>query len=112
MSYHVKDYNKRLWKQAEIVLEKINNGEIQATDEQITKLQNLIDGHLAFIEADTELKRSMIGLLYEKQIYLSKLWLLEKLGVQNRWQHPLLKQLYEYLYKTSDVFQLEDYMAT
>ena len=110
-NYQIKEDNKELWKHAETILEKVNNGEIKATDEQLRKLQNLIDGHEAYLEADTELKRGMIGLLYERQIYLSKLWLLEKLGVQNKWKHPLLKEVYEILYKPSNDFQLEDYMA-
>ena len=109
-NYQVKEDNKELWKHAESILEKINNGEMNATDEQLAKLQNLIDGHDAFLEADTELKRGMIGLLYERQIYLSKLWLLEKLGVQNKWKHPLLKNVYEILYKQSDDFELVDSM--
>jgi hypothetical protein len=89
-------------------MEKIKGGELKAKQSQIDRLQSLLDGQQAYLYADAELKRGMIGLLYERQVYLSKLWLLEKLGVRNHWNHPLLHTMNMILYEETDEFKLED----
>ena len=103
--------DKELWHHAEELMDKIKKGEVKVTKEQAERLQSLLEGRDAYLYADAELKRGMIGLLYERQIYLSKLWLLEKLGVVNHWLHPLLAQVREILYEETDEFKLDDYMG-
>lgn len=102
---------KELWRHAEETMERIRRGELKATKSQVERLQSLLDGRDAYLYADAELKRGMIGLLYERHIYLSKMWLLEKLGVSNGWYHPLLMRIQEILYEETDEFKLVDYMG-
>ena len=104
--------DKELWRKASETMEKIKSGEVKATKEQVDRLQSLLDGYDAYLYADSELKRGMIGLMYERQIYLSKMWLLEKLGVSNKWDHPLLRKVQDILYEEKDGFKLEDYMES
>jgi hypothetical protein len=106
-----KSSNAELWRQAEATMEKIKRGELKAKQSQIARLQSLLDGQAAYLYADAELKRGMIGLLYERQVYLSKLWLLEKLGIRNQWNHPLLKSVNAILYEETEEFKLLDYMG-
>lgn len=106
------DNSKELWNRAQEMMQRIENGEVKATKAQIDRLHNLLDGYEAYVDADTELKRGMVGLLYERQIYLSKLWLLEKLGVQNAWKHPLLIEVKDILYETNNDFDLVDFMGS
>lgn len=100
------------WQQAEELLEKIKNGEVQVSDMQRRKLESLIEGHKAQVEADIELKKGMIGLLYEKFIYSSKISLLEKLGVRNKWRHPLLAEMREVLFEENELFEITDFMGS
>ena len=100
-----------LWQRAKDLKARAENGEIKISQDQMKRLNSMLEGYEAYIEADTELKKGMIGLLYEKQIYLSKLWLLEKLGVQNQWKHPLLQQIRDVLYEETDEFKVDDYRA-
>ena len=101
-----------LWILAESVLEKVKKGEIISKKEQLITLQKLIEGYQSFIDSEFELKRGMIGLMYERHIYITKLLLLEKLGVRNKWNHPLLSEVKDILYEESDDFQVYDFMAT
>lgn len=100
-----------LWRRAEETMGRIRSGKLKATDAQIQRLQALIEGHEAYLQADTELRRGMLGLLYEKHIYLSKMWLLEKLGVSNNWGHPLLEAVRDIIYRQSPKFKRVDFMG-
>ena len=100
------------WQTAIELLEKINNGEVQTTEKQKKKLGSLIEGHNAQVEADMELKKGMVGLLYEKYIYSNKICLLEKLGVRNKWRHPLLAEIREILFEENELFEITDFMVS
>lgn len=99
------------WKKAEITLAKIKSGEIKATSQQTAKLEALIEGHKAQLEADYEQRKGLIGLMYERHVYQSKLALIEKLGFCNKWKHPLLSFCKEVIYQNSETFQLSDFMS-
>jgi hypothetical protein len=100
-----------LWRQAKATMDQINSGELKAKPAQVKRLQTLLEGQEAWAYADAELKRAMIGLLYERHVYISKLWFLERVGAQNRWGHPLLRDMNPILYEETDEFKLEDYMG-
>jgi hypothetical protein len=100
-----------LWRQAKATLEQINSGELKAKPAQLKRFQSLLEGHEAWAYADSELKRATIGLLYERHVYISKLWFLERLGVQNHWAHPLLRDIKGILYQEADGFKLDDCMG-
>jgi hypothetical protein len=53
----------------------------------------------------------MIGLMFERQVYLAKLGLIERLGTHNNWDpsYPLLPKLKEILYQENEDFELVDY---
>ena len=100
------------WKIASETLAKIKRGEITATNKQVEKLESLIEGHKAQQEAEFELRKGYIGLLYEKHVYQSKLSLIEKLGVTNKWKHPLLAECKEIIYQESENYQISDFMSS
>ena len=100
------------WKKAEELLAKIKRGEVTATRMQVQRLEALIEGNKAQIEANYELRKGLIGLMYERRVYSSKLVLIEKLGVSNKWKHPLLVEIKEILYQENDTFQLTDFLST
>jgi len=88
-------------RRAEETMARIGAGELKATREQVERLQSLLDGREAHVYADAERKRGMIGLLYERHIYLSKMWLLDKLGTTNKWNYPLLTRVRQILHEES-----------
>ena len=100
------------WKKAEELLSKIKRGDITATQLQVQRLEALIEGNKAQMEANFELRKGLIGLMYERRVYQSKLVLIEKLGVSNKWKHPLLVEIKEILYQENDTFQLADFKST
>jgi hypothetical protein len=99
-----------LWKQAQSTMDRIKSGELRVSPTQYERLQSVLEGYSAWAFADSELKRGMIGLLYEHHVYVSKVWFLERLGVENHWAHPLLQEMKQILYEETDEFKLEDYM--
>ena len=99
------------WKKAETLLAKIKRGEITATELQVQRLEAILEGNKAQIEANFELRKGIIGLMYERRIYQSKLVLIEKLGVSNKWKHPLLGDIKEILYQENETFQLTDFLG-
>jgi hypothetical protein len=99
--------DRSLWRHAQETLDRINSGELKATSRETARLQSLLEGQQAWLECNAEQKKGMIGLLYERQLYLSKLRLLDKLGSSNKWNHPMLQQVHTILFEESDEFQLE-----
>ena len=101
-----------LWDRARELLAAIESGTLEATETQKRNLIDLIDGFQEYTRADTETKRVMTGLMLERQIYLPKLWLLEKVGVQNNWGHPLLQKTKKILFEESKDFTVADFMVS
>ena len=100
--------NSKIWEAAKETMERIESGDMEASDSQIKRLQELLNGYESFIQADFELKRGMVGLCYEKYFYLVKiLWNLEELGNSNKWKHTLLKEIKQILYEENDQFKLD-----
>ena len=103
---------EKQWKNAEELLAKIKRGDITATQLQVQRLEALLEGNQAQMEANFELRKGLIGLMYERKVYQSKLGLIEKLGVSNKWNHPLLIEIKEILYSENETFQLTDFLST
>jgi hypothetical protein len=103
--------DKHLWRRASDTMQRITAGEVKPRKGQAARLQKLLDGEDQFNYADSELKRAILGLMFERQVYLSKLWMLEKLGVKNQWKHDLLVEFRSILYEEAEGFKLDDYLA-
>ena len=99
------------WKKAEELLTRIKRGDVRATELQVARLQALLDGNKAQMEANFELRKGIIGLMYERRVYKSKLVLIEKLGVNNKWKHPLLAECREIVYQENNTFKLSDFLS-
>ena len=97
-----------LWKNAEILTQNIEENKIELTPDQEERLNELIQTYNSYLKADLELKKSMIGILFERQVYMSKIWLLEKIGVKNKWDHPLLEIIQKIIYQENEDFSLID----
>ena len=103
---------EEVWITASNVIDKIEKGMINVEHSKLERLKELVEGFNSYVETDTELKKGMIGLMYERHIYLTKLLLLEKLGVRNKWNHALLAEIRDVIYEESDEFGVVDFMAT
>jgi hypothetical protein len=104
-----KSGDAELWRRAHAAMDRITSGELPATRAQVERLRSLLDAHEAWIYADEELKRAAVALMYERHMYLSKLWFLERLGTQNGWNHDLLKQFKRIILEESDEFKIAEY---
>lgn len=99
---------EELWAAAKDTMERIQSGELEATQAQYNRLQKLLQGYDAYLKADFELKRGMTCLCYERYFYLIRIiWNLEKLGISNNWHHALLQQAKDIIYEENDQFKLE-----
>jgi hypothetical protein len=98
-----------VWRRARATMDRIASGELAATRAQVARLQGLLDAHEAWTYADAELKRAAIALMYERHMYLSKLWYLERVGTQHAWHHTLLKEFKRIIFEESDEFKVADY---
>lgn len=101
-----------MWQVAEQMAERIRNGEFSASNSQIKRLNSLIEAHDAQIRAETEAKRTLIGIIFERYIYHSKLTYLERLGVKNGWKPKILQEIKDILYDENDVFEVADFAGS
>ena len=101
-----------MWQIAESTMEKIKNGDIPASNQQIKRLNDLIEAHRAQLEAETEAKRILIGVIFERYIYHSKLTYLEKLGVKNSWKPKILQEIKDILYDENETFEVTDFAGS
>jgi len=102
------EVSQDIWKKAAKLTDDIEQNRIKISKDQEDRLNRLILAYNSYLNADQELKKAMIGILYERQVYISKLWLIEKIGIKNKWDHPLLHIIGKILYQDSKDFALTD----
>lgn len=105
-------HKENLWRKADNAMMQISSGKLVVTKEQINELENLIEGYQAFLKANRQVHCCYAGVLHEKKLFLSKLVYLEKLGVRNKWKHPLLAEIRDIIYEENDQFVVSDFAGS
>lgn len=88
--------------------EDVNSGKVKISPEQQEKLEKLIKAYHLSVESQQKLNKIKTCVLYERLVYLGKCQVLEKIGCRNSWNHDLLLQTKDVLYKENQFFELVD----